>query len=77
MTCKQMGGPCDKAFQGNDANEVIKAMDAHLTEMVTSGDEAHKPARTAMDARWQDPAGGKAWYEKTMADFAALPEDQA
>ena len=24
MTCKQMGGPCDAAFHGNTADEVIK-----------------------------------------------------
>ena len=25
MTCKQLGGPCDLAFHGNSADEVIKA----------------------------------------------------
>ena len=32
MTCKQMGGPCDLAFHGNTADEVIKAEDKHLRE---------------------------------------------
>ncbi len=30
MTCKQLGGPCETAFHGNKADEVIKAQDAHL-----------------------------------------------
>ncbi len=34
MTCKQMGGPCDTAFQGNTGDEVIKAQDIHLKEIV-------------------------------------------
>ncbi len=75
MTCKQLGGPCDTPFTGNDANEIIKAADKHLSEMVSGGDEAHKPAREAMDARWKDPAGGMEWYQKVQADFTALPEE--
>src|SRR5579859_3446960 len=34
MTCKQMGGPCDVAFQGNTADDVIKAEDHHLKTFV-------------------------------------------
>ena len=34
MTCKQMGGPCDLPLRGESADEVIKAQDAHLKEMV-------------------------------------------
>ena len=30
MTCKQLGGPCDLAHHGKDANEVINAQDKHL-----------------------------------------------
>jgi len=75
MTCKQMGGPCDVAFQGNTADEVIKADDKHLREMVASGDETHQSALKAMQGRWKNPIGGMGWYNKTKKDFAALPED--
>jgi hypothetical protein len=34
-----MGGPCDAPFHGNSADEVIKAQDNHLKEMVAGGDE--------------------------------------
>lgn len=74
MTCKHLGGPCDMAFSGNNADEVIKAVDKHLTEMVANGDEAHRPAREAMDGRWKNPIKGMSWYLKTKSDFAALPE---
>jgi hypothetical protein len=70
-----MGGPCDAAFHGDKADEVIKAQDKHLREMVASGDETHKSARKSMQDRWRHPVSGMGWYRKTKKDFAALPED--
>ncbi len=75
MTCKQMGGPCDTKFHGNDANEVIKAQDKHLKEMVANGDEIHKSALKSMQSRWKNPISGMGWYMKTKKIFASLPED--
>ena len=75
MTCKQMGGPCDVAFQGATADEVIKAQDKHLKEIVAGGDEAHRSALEAMQGRWKHPIKGMGWYRQTKKDFAALPED--
>jgi hypothetical protein len=75
MTCKQMGGPCDASFHGNKADEVIKAQDKHLREMVAGGDETHKTALQDMRDRWKHPISGMGWYRKTKKDFAALPED--
>ena len=75
MTCKQMGGPCDAPFRGNKADEVIKAEDSHLKEMVANGDETHKSALKSMEQRWKNPISGIRWYLRTKKDFAALPED--
>ena len=75
MTCKQLGGPCDVAFQGETADVVIKAQDKHLKEMVAAGDETHKDARKAMQGRWKNPVKGMGWYLKTKKAFAALPQD--
>jgi predicted small metal-binding protein len=75
MTCSQLGGPCAFAHRGNTANEVIKAQDSHLKEMVASGDEAHKSALSEMQGRWKNPLSGMGWYRKTKREFAALPED--
>ncbi|HWD56565.1 MAG TPA: hypothetical protein VG346_15680 [Acidimicrobiales bacterium] len=74
MTCNQMGGPCDFAHHGATADEVIKAQDRHLNEMVEGGDAAHGPALTEMKGRWKHPISGMGWYRKTKRDFAALPE---
>jgi predicted small metal-binding protein len=75
MTCRQMGGPCDVAFQADTADEVIKAQDKHLKEMVAKGDETHSTALEAMKKRWRNPIRGMGWYMKTKKDFSALPDD--
>ena len=75
MTCRQIGGPCDASFRGNTADEVIKAQDNHLKEMVAKGDETHESARQSMQDRWKRPVAGMKWYMKAKKDFAALPED--
>ncbi len=75
MTCKQLGGPCDLAFQGDSADVVIKAQDKHLKEVVASGDATHEPALNDMQARWKNPLKGMSWYKNTKKAFAALPEN--
>ena len=75
MTCRQMGGPCDTAFRGATADEVIKAQDRHLKEVVAKGDVTHESALKSMQGRWKNPIGGMGWYMKTKKAFAALPEN--
>lgn len=75
MTCKQMGGPCDFVHHGETADEVIKAQDQHLKEVVEGGDDAHRAALKDMKSRWRHPISGMGWYRQAKRDFAALPED--
>ena len=75
MTCKHLGGPCDLPLRGETADEVIKAQDRHLKEMVANGDQAHESALKEMKRRWKRPISGMGWYRRTKRDFAALPED--
>lgn len=75
MTCNQLGGPCDLAFHADKADDVIKAQDSHLKEMVAGGDEAHRSALDTMRGRWKNPISGMGWYRNTKKAFAALPED--
>jgi len=51
MTCQQLGGPCDLPHHGMTADEVIKAQDRHLKEMVAKGDTAHESALKEMKGR--------------------------
>ena len=75
MTCSQLGGPCAFPHHGATADDVIKAQDAHLNEVVAGGDEAHQTALSEMKGRWKHPIAGMGWYKKAKKDFAALPDD--
>jgi hypothetical protein len=73
MTCRQLGGVCDLAHEGEDANAVIHAHDAHLREAVAEGSTDHAPALAAMKGRWRRPVSGLKWYRQVQRDFAAQP----
>lgn len=75
MTCKQLGGPCEVAHHGSTADEVVKAQDRHLKEMVDSGDDTHSDALKQMKGRWKHPISGMGWYKDAKRNFAALAED--
>ena len=74
MTCRQFGGPCDLAHQGETADEVIKAQDKHLRSAEKAGDATHQEARDAMKGRWRRPKQSLGWYRDVKSTFAALPE---
>jgi hypothetical protein len=73
-TSLEPGIPCEAEFHGDKADEVIKAQDRHLKEMVADGDEAHRDAFDDMQGRWKHPISGMGWYRKTKKEFAALPD---
>jgi hypothetical protein len=75
MTCQQLGGPCNHAHHGESADDVIKAQDRHLKEMVSGGDTTHEQALKEMKGRWKNPLKGMGWYKKAKSDFAALAEE--
>ena len=75
MTCKQLGGPCDLELRGETADDVIKAQDRHLNEVVAAGDDTHAGALKEMKGRWKRPVKGMGWYKATKRQFAELPED--
>jgi hypothetical protein len=74
MTCQDLGGPCDLAHRGESADEIIKAQDQHLKELVQAGDDAHVPARDEMKGRWRHPMKSMSWYNDVKTRFAALPQ---
>jgi predicted small metal-binding protein len=75
MTCRALGGPCDLAHRGENADEVIKAQDRHLKDAEQSGDATHREAREAMKGRWRHPRRSMRWYQDTKQAFADLPDD--
>jgi hypothetical protein len=73
MTCRQLGGACDRTHHGADANEIIHAQDRHLKE--SAGDGHHDAALKDMKGRWRRPVSGMKWYRQVQRDFAALPDE--
>lgn len=72
MTCRHLGGPCDVALSGENADDVIKAQDRHLREAVRAGDTAHEQAHEEMKHRWRHPVRALGWYVDTRKRFAEL-----
>ncbi len=75
MSCRQLGGACDVAHRGEDANEIIHAQDQHLKDAVAAGQADHEAALKDMKGRWRRPRSGMKWYKQVQRDFAALPAD--
>ena len=41
MTCKQLGGPCDKQFHAETFDEMVEMSKKHGMEMAEKGDVEH------------------------------------
>ena len=74
MTCKQLGGACDKAFSANTFEELAELSKKHGTEMFQQGDADHLKAMNAMRTMMANPGAMGDWFAKKRAEFEALPE---
>ena len=75
MTCKQLGGACDKEFHGNTFEEIAEQSKKHGMEMFQSGDKAHLQAMDEMRKQMSSPDSMKNWMDNKRKEFNALPED--
>lgn len=76
MTCKQLGGACDKEFHANDFEEMAEMSKEHGTEMYQKGDEDHLKAMNEMQETMKSPQAMHEWFENKRKEFEALPEDE-
>ena len=76
MTCKQLGGVCDKEFHAETFDEMAEMGKNHGTEMYEKGDEAHIKVMEEMMKLMNDPKAMKEWMESKQKEFEALPEDK-
>lgn len=74
MTCKELGGACEKSFTASTFDEIAELSKQHGKEMFQEKDSAHLDAMNAMRELMQDPALMKAWFENKLREFDALPE---
>ena len=75
MTCKQLGGTCDKKFQANSFEEIAEMSKKHGTEMFQKSDEDHLKAMNEMKDLMQNPEAMKEWFDNKKKEFDELPED--
>jgi hypothetical protein len=75
MTCKQLGGACDKAFTADSFEEMTEMSKAHGMEMFQKQDQEHLAAMQQIMAMMQDPELLKEWSDSKQKEFDALAED--
>ncbi len=55
MTCRQLGGACDKEFQANTFEEMGEMSAKHSMEMAQKGDDDHIRVMEKMKEQSNDP----------------------
>ena len=75
MTCKQLGGACDRAFTANTFDEIAEMSRKHGMEMFQKGDPEHLKAMEKMQAMMQDRGALQKWMNERRTAFEALPEE--
>ncbi len=72
MTCKQLGGACDKSFTADTFEEIAEMSKQHGSEMFKKADPAHMEAMNKMMELMHNPAEMQAWMAERRAEFEAL-----
>jgi predicted small metal-binding protein len=75
MSCRQLGGACDKNFRANSFEEMAEISKQHGMDMFKKGDEAHLEAMNAMQQLMQNPIAMADWFGSKRREFEALPEN--
>ncbi len=73
MTCRQLGGACDREFQANSFEEIAEMSKNHGREMYQKGEPAHLEAMNKMEGLMKSPTAMQEWFEKKRKEFEALP----
>jgi hypothetical protein len=76
MTCRQLGGACDREFHANTFEEMAEMSKKHGMEMAEKADEQHLKVMEEMKKLMNDPKAMQEWIERKQDEFGALPEDQ-
>ena len=74
MTCKQLGGACDKEFKANTFEEIADMSRKHGMEMFQQGDEPHIAAMNKMKELMSKEGAMERWMEDRRREFDALAE---
>lgn len=75
MTCKQLGGACNKEFHANTFAEIVEQSKAHGMEMFQQQDKGHLEAMSRIQKLMQKPEAMAEWFESKKKEFKALADD--
>ncbi len=75
MTCKQLGGGCDKEFKADSFAEIADMSKRHGMEMAQKNDKAHLEAMQKMKELMCKPDAMQEWFESKKKEFESLPEE--
>jgi hypothetical protein len=78
MTCKQLGGACDKEFHANTFEEISEMSKQHGMEMFQKNDAPHFKAMKKMKElmKANDSDAMKSWMKSKREEFDALPNNE-
>ena len=74
MTCKQLGGACDKEFHANSFEEIAEMSKQHGMEMFQKGDKSHLEAMNQMKEMMRKPEAMQEWFDNKRKEYESLPE---
>lgn len=74
MTCKELGGACDKIFRANTFDEIAEISKLHGQEMFKRGDPDHLKAMEKMRTLMEKPEAMNRWFEEKKEIFESHPD---
>ena len=72
MTCKQLGGACDKTFSADTFDEIVTMSKRHGMEMFEKSDKSHLDAMEEISVLMQDQSKMQEWFNQKKEEFNAL-----
>jgi len=72
MTCKQLGGACDKTFSADTFDEIVTMSKRHGIEMFEKNDKSHLDAMEEISVLMQDQSKMHEWFNQKKEEFNAL-----
>jgi len=75
MTCRELGGACDKTFTANTFDEIGQLSKEHTKEMFDKRDLPHLEALKQMTELMKDNNAFIQWLHSKKELFEKLPND--
>ena len=75
MTCRQLGGACDKEFHAETFEAMGELSRQHAMDMLETQDASHQKAMEDMQELMKDPDAMGKWFESKRQEFDDLPQN--